>query len=177
MNEWDLAPEKLAHINLDEYTEKRLINSFKSIIYDFSFLSVLDYGCGGGYFAEWVTSNYNCHYYGYDISFRSLERAKKRNPYLEFTDKLNNIPGVDVLVCLSVIQHMTKDQLKNFIKFCEESKPKEILLQYRYGDEYNEDNLVYRMRNKEINIKGYKTIWKSEVIKGNDYVYECKGLL
>lgn len=172
--EWDKVNKHFAHIDLSESKEQQLIQGYERLrsIIDFKYKSVMDYGCGGGYFASWLYDSYKVNYHGYDISKRSLQAASLKNPGLMFHSDLFTVPCTDVLVCLAVIQHMTKEQLISFIRYCEIKQPKEIILQYRHGKGYNKADLIHRTRLESLEISGYDIVYRTEVNPKNKYVYQ-----
>lgn len=177
MNEWEKCPDYLAHINLDN--ERIAVNYFMwnyyvANNYDFTNKNILDWGCGGGVFARWVSSYYNIKSYtGIDISQRSIDECKKHINGDFY--KLPNLPNkpFDVLVCFAVIQHMTMNQYVQFLEFVEESNIPDVVLQIRWAQEskYDVKNLIKRLKLSEVHLENYNLAYESEVISSNHYKY------
>lgn len=106
--------------------------------------TVIDYGCGGGYFGLYLLKHKDIdRYIGVDIAERSLENAKNlfikkgfdnyllhRAP-VEFKD-LNS----DVLISMACIQHFPNEKyLRLFLENINRSNIKDVVLHIRYAEE------------------------------------------
>jgi SAM-dependent methyltransferase len=103
---------------------------------------VIDYGCGGGYLGKYLFEEKDIKkYIGFDICDISINAAKKL--LKEYDAKIVKVKShidfsqykADVFVSLECIQHFpTKRYLDNFLKGVNNSKIKELLIQYRFGN-------------------------------------------
>ena len=82
-------------------------------------LRILDYGCGSGYFLEVFGKTRIGEYYGYDLSEKSIQCAKKthhnRNVHFFHIQKdnaslLKEKKNIDVLVLIGVLQYMSNKE-------------------------------------------------------------------
>lgn len=173
---WDKVSPRYAHIDLSKELERSLTNFFDRFIrpnISCTNKMILDYGCGGGYFAKWLYSSYSgISYYGYDVSQRSLEAASLKEPRGYYSQSLPLV-DVDIIFSLAVIQHMTTEDYKTFIDFCETSNAKEIFIQFRYSREYTyrKHDFLNRLSMPDVYIPGYELTYESPVFPGNRYKY------
>ena len=147
--------ETTAHLKFDDtyLNRENLYAEYEKAAFrdDFTGLSILDIGCGGGLFAEWLYKKYDILYYlGVDISERSIEAANKRLQNISNVDlrlinpdsalKLRSVGGC--IFCLSVIQHIPdKEYLDMFLSGLNKSEAEKLYLQIRSGEktEFRED--------------------------------------
>lgn len=143
-----------AHLNDEERHYKRFEKYVIPYI-NFNNRSVIDYGCGGAWLGKLLLEKYKIkNYCGIDISERSLKFAANNLCSFRLYKLYHNLEmnEADILICLTVIQHFfTLKVLRDFLKMCNKSKIKTILLQIRYS-----------MNNKNIFIKDNKN--KKDVI-------------
>lgn len=92
-------------------------------------LSIVDYGCGNGYFYSILPKERVKTYHGYDINEASIRKAKlthtKRNvcfSTLSYGRMNEKKKSVDVMILIGVVQYMEKKELTVFLR-----KAKEIL--------------------------------------------------
>jgi len=135
-----------AHLVTDTHLRKEnLFASFEMACsdVDFSDKTIIDYGCGGGFFGLYLSNKFIVKkYIAYDLAQRSLDVAKKNLEFLpenmkEFI-KVDpwNIPQLhaDVFCCFSVIHHMpTKEYLDYFFGVLNSSALKTVLLTCKYS--------------------------------------------
>lgn len=110
---------------------------------------IVDWGCGGGLFAEWLFLYHNVGgYVGHDISEKSITAAESRMENYDLPDDTYKflkvepkdidalqVAEADFFICLSVIQHMPdKEYLDNFLKSVNRGKFKTLLLQIRHSE-------------------------------------------
>ena len=163
---WDNCREGFAHVNRD-YED--LITSWKRQFItriDFNNKTILDYGIGAAYLGKFLFDNYNIsHYYGLDISKRSIEHAKDMlKVYDADTYDLKLIESeppllekkVDIIVCQQVIQHFeTENMLLQFLDMLKFINADLIMLQtikpnngkdleILKNNPYNDENSVRR---------------------------------
>ncbi|OGG14172.1 hypothetical protein A2773_02790 [Candidatus Gottesmanbacteria bacterium RIFCSPHIGHO2_01_FULL_39_10] len=88
-------------------------------------LRILDYGCGSGYFLEIFGKTRIGEYYGYDLSEKSIQCAKKthhnRNVHFFHIQKdsaslLKEKKNIDVLVLIGVLQYMSNKEFSALFK-------------------------------------------------------------
>lgn len=157
--------------------------------------TLIDYGVGGGYIGEYLLRCWGLsQYYGYDVSPRSLAEADKLLSGKKYRYKLFEagvsgsiefVPGVDVLMCLAVIQHFPSiHYLVAFLDSVNMSGAKKVLLQIRYapGDPVFSDT-PYMGTNSvlagcscnfdfvSLKMPHYKCVETSRVIDANKYQY------
>jgi len=135
-----------AHLVTDTHLRKEnLFASFEVVCssVDFSDKTIIDYGCGGGFFGLYLSNKFIVKkYIAYDLAQRSLDVAKKNLEFLpenmkEFI-KVDpwNIPQMhaDIFCCFSVIHHMpTQTYLDYFLAMLDVSNIKVILLTCKYS--------------------------------------------
>ena len=84
---------------------------------------VLDYGCGGGYGAEYLSRFTENEVVGYDIDRNTISKARdyfKDSSNLKFISKLDGLGKFDIVVSFQVIEHLTeKDRLEYGEKICD----------------------------------------------------------
>ena len=159
--------ETTAHIKLDkDYLPKKPLYAFyKKAVGDFDFdhKKVIDIGCGGGIFAEWILNRYNCDYTGVDIAERSckaaVDRIGDRGDIFYESDPVNVLEILrkefDVAVCLNVIQHIPdQDYFQIFFNYLRISKIKHIIIQYKHNNMTLFQKEPYKTTN-EINLACY----------------------
>lgn len=77
---------------------------------------VLDYGCGVGLGIE-ALKKHAKSVMGYDPCVEAIEEARKKHPDCEFRTEIGwELPDVDVIVSLEVIEHMEKGDLVEFLQ-------------------------------------------------------------
>jgi len=150
---WDQrVGETTAHLKFDDtYLPKdSLYEAYQMALWgmDLTGKTIIDYGCGGGLFAEWLFLYHNvAEYHGIDISMRSITSAVQRlgnyqtpkdvySFQLIDPDEIDfNTPPHEVFFCLSVIQHMPdKEYLDKFLDFVNQGKFRTLSLQIRHSD-------------------------------------------
>jgi len=80
---------------------------------------VLDYGCGGGYGAEYLSRFTEEEVVGYDIDKNTICKAKdffKNSGNLKFIDILDETDKFDVIVSFQVIEHLTEKNRTDYMK-------------------------------------------------------------
>jgi len=143
--------EVTAHLKFHEQClpKEILYNEFEKGCFgnDFNKKSVVDFGCGGGLFAEWLLHRYSPkEFTGYDIAFRSIAAAVERLQetslerlagfYIIPPDAFDAIRNLytDYFVCFSVIQHFPDiAYFNNFFQALNSAGIKKLLLQIRHG--------------------------------------------
>lgn len=79
---------------------------------------VLDYGCGGGYGAEYLSRFTEKEVVGYDIDKNTISKAKdffKNSDNLRFVDILDDTDKFDVIVSFQVIEHLTEKNRAEYV--------------------------------------------------------------
>lgn len=135
---WDTCDESFSHTQKDP---NKLITSWERQFLsrlNFQDKIVLDYGIGAAYLGDFLLKNKRIsHYYGIDISDRSLKKANKLLKdqtnynlyntsffYKEFNYK------VDIIIAQQVIQHfIDKITLDSFLEKINDLSPQHIMLQ------------------------------------------------
>ena len=184
MNEWNSNDPQLAHINLPK--SKKVVNFFMWDLYIYPYLKaddkiVLDYGCGGGLFYDWLTRiSTPKKYLGVDISKRSIDECKRVVHELDHDVKtrffkLPTLPETvpQIIVCTAVIQHMTLDQFAKFHEYVDGSGAEELFIQIRYSDHtrYDPTQLIRRLSLSNLTFRNFEIEHESEVIPTNRYKY------
>jgi len=140
---WNSTPERNAHLGLSGEAEF-LLARYKNLIGDkvpVRGKTVIDFGHGGGLLGRYLLAECEVKkYVGYDIAERSNRVASEN--LREFDNKelillqehrwdfAAHRPGV--IVCLACIFHFpTKLYLDNFLKTCEESGARYLVLEIR----------------------------------------------
>jgi SAM-dependent methyltransferase len=106
--------------------------------------TVLDYGCGGGFWGEQLSPHVK-KYIGLDVSQRSIDLARKRLPKskhsnvtLKRVDSLSdyrNAPKIDTLFSFATIWHFpTTGYLIDFLKAVKRLEPQKVILQVRFSE-------------------------------------------
>lgn len=76
--------------------------------------SVMDIGCGDGFFLGYIRQYLQVERYGVDVSPVALERAKEQATQVfqaDFSDYQPADVRVDVMVCLDVLEHLFQPQI------------------------------------------------------------------
>jgi len=149
INAWEKRVSRTtSHIDVEEKMLDGLKNQFSNAVMDFDFndKSIIDIGCGGGIFGEWVSEKNTCQYSGMDISERSCNGAIERlcNKKIKGTvylmpDPVNgldllNKPGFDVAVCFNVIQHIPDAEYYGlFFDKINKSGIRNIIMQFKFN--------------------------------------------
>jgi len=142
-NIWENTGTRNAHLGLDGEAEE-MFARYKALVADKLSVKnkiIIDFGCGGGLLGKYLLENFSIKkYIAYDLSERSLKIAKgntknyenKEFNYLEkhvwnFSEK-----KPDIIICLAVMIHFpTQIYLDNFLKTCDESGAKKLVLEIR----------------------------------------------
>ena len=87
---------------------------------DHNIKSVVDVGCGDWQFSRTINWG-NTHYLGYDVVLPIIEknRSKYSAPNIHFLhgDAINtDLPGADLLICKDVLQHLSNEDILQFIQ-------------------------------------------------------------
>lgn len=184
MNEWDANSKELAHIGLcndKKHFNFQMWNRWIKPYLKADDKIVLDYGCGGGLFFEWLIDNYNPTFYiALDVSERSLKECERvvRSHNKQWSCSFYKIPDEmtkskpNIIVCNAVIQHMTLGQFNKFRQFCDHSGANDLFIQIRWSDElvYNPNVLIKRLSLDGIDFNNYELIHSSDVLK-NGYKF------
>lgn len=199
---WDTCDKNFAHIELDRHLpgyEKLCVKWEQSFckFLDFEGKTVVDYGIGGGYLGKYLFQKRGLKkYIGYDISQRSLNKAKENLEDYKNTSfllKCNNFyknpKTADIFISQACIQHFpNEDYLNKFLNTVNNKKYRTVMLQFRHapktrfnqGDLMKENVVVMKCHtNAEyiLNImSNYKLIYKSP-IEPNHYqfcIFELK---
>ena len=104
--------------------------------------TVIDFGCGGGFLGKYLLENKPIKkYIAFDVATRSLSQAKEnlkgfedKTEFRQVIDHTWNFAELkpDVIVCLAVMIHFpTQLYLDNFIRTCENSGAKNLVLEIR----------------------------------------------
>jgi hypothetical protein len=139
---WNGTNERNAHLGLSGEAEY-LIERCRTIVAEMGSVknkTVIDFGHGGGYMGLVILEGGAKKYIGYDIAERSNKRAAAN--LAEFENKelillkehrwnfAEKTP--DIIVALAVIIHFpTRLYLDNFLKTCDESGAKKLVLEIR----------------------------------------------
>ena len=125
-------------------------------------VSILDYGCGDGYWSKQFSNIRGCEITGTDYNPLRLERARKiaTNPIFieaDLTKENVNLGKYDIVFCSQVIEHIG-DDLNFLINLKNHIKPGGILI---LGTP-NEGSLGHRIRNYFMNIQTDHTHFYTE---------------
>jgi len=141
---WEKVHTRGAHLGLDGEVpsmRERYARLLKAI--PLRGQAVIDFGCGGGLLGEFLFEKRGIsRYVAYDVAKRSIEHARAR--IAPWGDRAQLIllekhrwdfaaQKPDVLVCLACIMHFpSKTYLDNFLRTCDESGAKYLVLEVRY---------------------------------------------
>lgn len=98
--------------------------------------SILDVGCGGGFFTKKLAQKYpNAHIVGIDLNPHAIAFAKKRNalPNLSFElrseEKLNEPPkSFDVVLSTLVCHHLTDENIISLLSSARQIAKKKVII-------------------------------------------------
>jgi len=79
---------------------------------------ILDAGCGSGFFLEFLICEGYKNIIGVDVSHEQVECARKKNlPVIEgdTIDFLKNNKNFDAIIAFDLIEHLTKDEIIDFL--------------------------------------------------------------
>lgn len=88
-------------------------------------ITVVDYGCGNGFFIDYLNINNIIRYTGYEVSKDCLVIANKKykNKKINFkkiekkmVPNLGKKNSIDLIILIGVIQYMTNSELNHFFK-------------------------------------------------------------
>lgn len=148
-NVWNTTIPRNAHLGLSGEKEM-MFSRYKNLITDkigVTNKTIIDFGCGGGLLGLYLLSNFKIKkYIAYDCAERSLKVAKENlkdfnNVELNYIERhvwnfAEKKP--DIIICLAVIIHFpTQVYLDNFLKTCNESGAKKLVLEIRDTGEGN----------------------------------------
>lgn len=135
----DRVTDDFRHITDMHVLSERYEKYIKGI--DFENKTVIDYGCGGGWFGEYLFKEKGIKkYIGFDICKKSITAAKKKlkdydaeiiqvKEHIDFSKY-----KADIFTTMECIQHFpARVYLINFLKSINESKIPELMIQYRRG--------------------------------------------
>lgn len=153
---WDeRVGESTAHLDYNEYLKEVDLKRFYDKVIkeiDFEKKQLLDIGCGGALFFEYLIEKEIVleAYLGIDISERSIRKAKERiSDYGEVWENssamlmIDPVRGLELIkenkcniaICLNVIQHIPdKEYFALFFKMINQSKIKQVVLHYKYNE-------------------------------------------
>lgn len=81
-------------------------------------ISILDYGCGGRYGAEYLVRFTKKDVTGFDIdvpTIAAVKRFYKSRANLKFTSDRDRLESYDVVVSFQVIEHLTSKAINNYL--------------------------------------------------------------
>jgi 2-polyprenyl-3-methyl-5-hydroxy-6-metoxy-1,4-benzoquinol methylase len=174
-NAWDNRVTKTtAHIDISHYHkdgenklfkiyEKQVLRQIKKM----KNITLLDYGCGGGWLGRYLLNHTAVKkYIGLDISKRSIDFAKdlllpnKKVTLQEIALHAYNLKKykANIIVALSVIHHFpTIDIVGEFLKQVNDSECDLFILQFREGEKVVFAEQPYKTT-KEINLANELTL-------------------
>lgn len=151
---WEHCRHFYAHLREHAYVKCKDIYTRALSLVDLEGKTVIDYGCGGGWTGRMLFDYSKIgKYIGVDIAERSLHFARLHmgqcfgSEFYLAPVTLSKIKA-DALVCFSVIQHMTKPVMHDFLKNLDGSGILILLLHVRYAentqfnDAYNEGGSI-----------------------------------
>jgi len=151
---WENCDTDFAHITVGKYQSyDEMVEMWHEEYldeYDFDGKTVIDYGCGGGWLYDELPGTVQM-YHGFDIAARQIEAAGSRisdncaKPYfVQFhllPHAIDNLKA-DVLICQSVIQHLSVEEYKSFLQAVNTSGIPELILNWRDGEcVFNKDSV------------------------------------
>jgi SAM-dependent methyltransferase len=150
---WENCRQFYAHLREHAYVKCKDIYTRALSLVDIEGKTVIDYGCGGGWTGRMMSERGIGKYIGIDIAERSLNFARRTmggHPGAEFYLAPINLAKIaaDALVCFSVIQHMPKAVMHDFLKNLDGSGIPLLLLHVRhaektqFNDAYNEGGSI-----------------------------------
>lgn len=158
--------ETTCHLDYNDVLKKSdLQKMFKRVTADQELdgAKVLDYGCGGGLFGEYLFKHFQIKSYsGRDVAARAAAKAIERLVDIAGTDDsdvglVDPYPDLiteeyDYIFCLNVIQHMPdKEHLDRLLSVFNLSGAKKIILNFRAGDKLAFNKTPYKTTH-EINL-------------------------
>lgn len=141
---WNTLPYRLAHFGVSGEREM-LLQRFETLLtdkIDVTGKTIIDYGCGGGLLGLHLLSKFKIKkYIAYDISERSIERAKAELKKFGNTE-FNLVPiphswdfrskSPDIIACFACIIHFpTRLYLGNFMQECNKSNAEYLVFEIR----------------------------------------------
>lgn len=140
---WENTGTRNAHLGLDGEADA-MAARYKALITEKLSVknkTIIDFGCGGGLLGKYLLGNFAIKkYIAYDLAMRSLSIAQentKEYENREFNYLKNHVWNFaekkpDIIICLTVIIHFpTQVYLDNFLKTCNESGAKKLVLEIR----------------------------------------------
>lgn len=150
---WEKTRTRNAHLGLDGERED-MLKRYEALITSrmkVNGKTIIDFGCGGALFGVHLLTNFKPKkYIAFDIAERSIQQAKKNIKDYTLSNNYNgnylqcnfiilkehrwNFAeyNPDIIVCLAVMIHFpTKIYLDNFLKTCNESGAKKLVLEIR----------------------------------------------
>lgn len=140
---WETTVTRNAHLGLDGERED-MLKRYEALVtsrINVNNKTIIDFGCGGGLLGVHLLNNFKVKkYIAYDLATRSLKIAMENLREFNNTE-FNYISRYvwdfaekkpDIIICLAVIIHFpTQVYLDNFLKTCNESGAKKLVLEIR----------------------------------------------
>lgn len=88
----------------------KLMKLIKKTTKNHTFKRVLEVGCSHGIALNELRDNYGCEVYGYDLNDVAINYGKEayglKNLYSQFWDSKIELPKIDLMLCISVMEHI-----------------------------------------------------------------------
>jgi 2-polyprenyl-3-methyl-5-hydroxy-6-metoxy-1,4-benzoquinol methylase len=142
-NEWEKVNPRGVHFGISGEKEEMFARYKKYITDEIKVdgKTIIDYGCGGALLGLYLLSNFDIKkYIAYDLAEQSIRKAKENLAPFE-NKELNLVvrhswdfaeKKPDIIVCLACMIHFpTQIYLDNFLKQCNNSGAKNLVLEIR----------------------------------------------
>ncbi|HUT63707.1 MAG TPA: class I SAM-dependent methyltransferase [Anaerolineae bacterium] len=184
---WDNCKGNFAHIKEnweikpDSRRARQLYDAFLGSL-ELRGKTVIDYGCGGGWFGKLLFDEYKIgKYVGLDVAHRSLKRSHenlenyRENVKLKFANEDFGCFNADVFISMAVIQHFpTVKYLDEFLVRLNTSGIQTIILHVRYGEKTEYCNPYVNNRDvKDAGVTNERHIGRILTNYGHVYNYDA----
>lgn len=171
----------------DPWTQSTQPNKYSRMagiihIGNFKIKSILECGCGLGYYADWIKRETNITPKSVDISPVAIEKARKLFPHLDFevadiSTQLQNYKNYDCVIFSEIVWYILPDLKKIFDILEKEFKGKHLIVNQvfykgtqKYGTEY------FTNLNEFIQYVPFELLGKCEATTINDSTIETSTL-
>lgn len=146
--------------------------------------TIVDVGCGDGYFMNWVSFGKSYQITGIDVNSGALERARRSKVYkklvkMDLTKRKMPAIKSEVVICSQVVEHLKKSQAMILIKQVEKLASERIIIATTNGFiEYDHGSLKSSFDKhqsgwevKDFTKRGYKVLGH-----GLKWIYRPNGI-